>query len=311
MEVGYINEQVNNELAKYELPDVSEFDPNAKTIYPISAEREYVRLMRAEMRIFKDILMEYIPRILETYERTNGGGFREDSIFDFNDAMNKMFGTMFRKFFGAISRRKVMKQLEKIASITGRRCINEWRKLVRKAIGIDLANDVFMGQEYQTDLKNWAKQNVDLIVTVPKDTLSQLEAVVLDGYKNGLTVKELRDQILKSYNVSEARAEFWARDQVGKLNAEITEKQHKAAGVTKYRWCSSHDERVRDCHRYLDGKVFSYDNPPEQWYVTKSRGIVHTGMHANPGEFYQCRCIAYPIFDDDERLNSIFNRESR
>ena len=307
---GNINTQIENEIAKFELPDVSGFDPNAKTMYPITAEREYVRLMRGEMKQFKEVLLEYLPRIIEEYKKASDTGYREDDIFDFSQKMQKMFGTIYRKMLGKLGRRRFIKQLEKVAAISGKRAINEWRKLVKKSIGIDLTSDAFMGETYQKQLKDWTKNNVNLIVTVPRDTLGQLEAVVLDGYKNGLTVAELRDVILSEYNVSEKRAEFWARDQVSKLNAEITQEQHKAAGVTKYRWCSSHDERVRECHAFYDGKIFSYNNPPEQWYVTKSRGIVHTGKYANPGEFYNCRCIAYPVFDDD-RYDRLLNQDSR
>ena len=310
MDVGNINTLIENEIAKYELPDVSEFEPTAKSMYPMSAEREYVRLMRHEMKLFKEVLKEYIPRILDEYKRTSANNFREDDIFDFSQKMQKMFGTIYRKMLGRLGRRRFMKELEKVAAISGKRAINEWRKLVKKAIGVDLTNDAFMGETYKKQLKDWTQNNVNMIVTVPKDTLGQLEAVVLDGYKNGLTVDELRDVILHEYNVSESRAELWARDQVAKLNAAVTQEQHKAAGVTKYRWVSSHDERVRDCHRFLDGKVFSYDNPPEQWYVTKSRGIVHTGKYANPGEFFQCRCVAYPVFDDD-KWNRFLNNDSR
>ena len=302
MDNGYINTQVNNEVAKYALIWPQELKPSAKTMYPYSAEREYARMMRAETKVMKQILMEYIPRILDEYERTMGANYRYDDIYDFNDSVTKIFQAMYNRMVKSLSLRKMLKDLKKIANLTGSRNIREWKKIVRDNLGIDLAEDVFKGDIYQKLLKEWTKQNVELIKTVPKDTLGQLEAVVLEGYKNGLTSKKLRDLILESYNVSVSRAEFWARDQVAKLNADITEEQHRAAGVTKYRWSTSKDQRVRDCHRFLEGKIFSYDNPPEQWYVTKSRGIVHTGMHANPGKFYNCRCVAYPVFEKDSPL---------
>ena len=51
--------------------------------------------------------------------------------------------------------------------------------------------------------------------------------------------------------------------------------------------------------------MFSYDDPPEMWYMTK-HGIVYTGRRCNPGEDYGCRCVALPIFDEDEIEPSAF-----
>ena len=298
MELRYIDDQVNKEIAKYELPDVSKFNPNAKTMFPMSAEREYVRLVREQMKGLKGVILEYVPRLLREYDKAMDGNYREDDILGFQEQVDKIFKAMYRKLARRLNGKYFLKQLKKIANLTGTRSIREWKKLVKKNLGIDLSEDVFMGDTYQKGLEEWTKQNVNLIVTVPKDTLGQLEAVVREGFKNGLTSKALRDKILEDYNVSESRAEFWARDQVAKLNAQITEEQHRAAGVTKYRWSSSKDSRVRDCHRFYDGKIFSYDKPPEQWYVTKSRGIVHTGHYANPGMYFNCRCVAIPVFDE-------------
>ena len=74
--------------------------------------------------------------------------------------------------------------------------------------------------------------------------------------------------------------------------------QQEDAGCTKYRWSSSKDSRVRDCHRALDGKIFRWDDPPEMWYETKA-DRVYTGRHCHPGEDYCCRCVAIPVFDLD------------
>jgi len=78
-----------------------------------------------------------------------------------------------------------------------------------------------------------------------------------------------------------------------KLNAQITQVRHEAAGVTEFIWRTSKDERVRADHEILDGKRFRYDEPP---IVDRRRGD-----RALPGVYFQCRCIAEPVipgFDD-------------
>ena len=98
-------------------------------------------------------------------------------------------------------------------------------------------------------------------------------------------------------------------DQIGTLSADLTRTRQESAGVKEYIWRSSGDERVRACHRELDGKTFRYDDPPAMWYMTK-RGKIYTGRHCNPGEDYQCRCVAKPVFDFN-RLNSQAFKEKK
>lgn len=106
-----------------------------------------------------------------------------------------------------------------------------------------------------------------------------------------------------------SKANLLARDQIGTLSADLTRTRQESAGVKEYIWRSSGDERVRACHRELDGKTFRYDDPPAMWYMTK-RGKIYTGRHCNPGEDYQCRCVAKPVFDFN-RLNSQAFKEKK
>jgi len=65
----------------------------------------------------------------------------------------------------------------------------------------------------------------------------------------------------------------------------MTAQRHQNMGVKRFRWRTSKDERVRKTHKDLEDEPFSYDNPPA------------VGL---PGEDFRCRCIAIPIFDDEE-----------
>lgn len=94
-------------------------------------------------------------------------------------------------------------------------------------------------------------------------------------------------------DVTQSRAELIARDQVLKLNAEVTQKRHEAAGIVEFVWSTSRDERVRPDHKVLEGKRYRYDDPP---VVDRRRGT--RGL---PGIHFQCRCVAIPVipgFDD-------------
>lgn len=63
---------------------------------------------------------------------------------------------------------------------------------------------------------------------------------------------------------SQHMGQFFARDQMQRFNKATTLAQFAAAGVTKVRWCTCHDGRVRETHKALDGQTFSINNlPPE------------------------------------------------
>lgn len=113
----------------------------------------------------------------------------------------------------------------------------------------------------------------------------KLEPFILAGYR----AESLEDMIAKEKNISQKKAKFLARQETKLLVAEYRKNRYKEMGVTRYRWSAVMDERTRELHRELNGKIFSWDEPP----------IIdqHTGERGNPSEAYNCRCIAIPVVD--------------
>jgi SPP1 gp7 family putative phage head morphogenesis protein len=83
-----------------------------------------------------------------------------------------------------------------------------------------------------------------------------------------------------------------ARDQILKANADLSRTRMQRVGVTRYRWSTSRDVRVRADHAALEGTMQTFSDPP----VVDQR----TGRRANPGVDFQCRCVAIPVFDNDD-----------
>lgn len=123
----------------------------------------------------------------------------------------------------------------------------------------------------------------------------------------GTPPRELAELLRQQTQTSKNKAKLWARDQTLKLNAEITKQRHLSLGVEEYVWTTSQDERVRERHQELANRTFRYDDPP----------ISDSGEPINPGEDYQCRCIAFPVTPSAEILNvtpdvdRIRNRQAR
>jgi SPP1 gp7 family putative phage head morphogenesis protein len=128
----------------------------------------------------------------------------------------------------------------------------------------------------------FVRENVALIKSLSRKHFDDLERRVLDAFRSGRRAESLSRQIREQYGASQKRAMLIARDQIGKLNGNLTRQRQKALGVERYIWRTSQDERVRSLHREREGKEFSWDEPPED---------------GHPGEPIQCRCTAEPVID--------------
>ena len=170
-------------------------------------------------------------------------------------------------------------------------CDNAGKKVVKSTLGIDLLDDYYLGEFYRQQLQVWVADNVSLIKSIPQETLAKMQDIVLGGFRSGKTTTSIIKEIRQAYGVGKRKAQLIARDQMAKLNADITRSQQEDAGVREYTWRTSGDSRVRERHRELDGKVFSWDNPPVV--------DLKTGRRCHPGQDYQCRCVAIPRFDID------------
>lgn len=188
-----------------------------------------------------------------------------------------------------IRRRPLIARLQEVADAVAGASRDVWARQVKAATGVDLpAEEPALGSIFAA----FRKENLALITSLAQDKASRVRDILVDAGA-GTRVEEIARSIRESTDATRSRANLIARDQVLKLNAQVTQTRHEAAGVSEYRWSTSNDERVRKSHKDLDGTRHAYDAPPVVDY--------RTGRRAHPGEDFQCRCIAEPIipgFDD-------------
>lgn len=141
-------------------------------------------------------------------------------------------------------------------------------------------------QAAQDMVSLFVEGNTGLITGVSETQAQQIGQIVQDNLISGLSAAQTAKEIAERIDVSESRAIFIARDQTAKLNAQMSAMRLGRIGIASYEWSTSKDERVRASHAAHDGNVYRFDDPPEP-----------TG---NPGDDYNCRCVAIPVFDDSE-----------
>lgn len=155
---------------------------------------------------------------------------------------------------------------------------------LRDAFGVDvglMANDSPIIRE---TIRDFARANAALINDLPDQAVDRIAKLVEEAATQGRTQWEVADAIEEAFDVTERRAAFIARDQIGKLYGQMDRIRQKDIGVDRYIWNTMRDARVRDSHAVLEGKKFAWDDPP-----TNDRG-----EEIIPGSDYNCRCWAMP-----------------
>lgn len=267
--------------------------------YPESAEREFRRILNGYMRLLNQTLKEHLPTIMDAYKMERNGNTRMDDAQDLDGEVRRELQKAAEELEQKLAAYGLNDLVKKVAQLSKTTTLREWKRVCKETLGIDLLADYYKGDFYEAALRRWVDENVKMIKSIPMETLGAMRETIRQGFIHGMSITDIQKAIQKEYGETRSRAKMLARDQISSLNAQISKLQQQDAGCTKYRWSTSKDSRVRDCHKDLDGKVFSWDDPPEMWYETKKSGRVYTGRRCHPGEDFMCRCCAIPIFDLD------------
>jgi SPP1 gp7 family putative phage head morphogenesis protein len=162
------------------------------------------------------------------------------------------------------------------------------------------------------------KENVDLITNASEDFLEQVRDTLEEfgslhpgrgassprgpdeeGEERG--PRDLAEALQQRVAVSRSRAVLVARDQTTKLAGALNAHRQQSAGIQRFKWVTSHDERVRASHRQLDGKTFSWDDDAREEEMADYDIVEEDDDPAPiPGSGIQCRCTASPVIEELE-----------
>lgn len=135
-------------------------------------------------------------------------------------------------------------------------------------------------------------RNLDLYIQdFKQEEITKLRTMIEKAVLTGDRQKALEQMILDSFDVSQNKAKFLARQESNLLVTKYKQVRYQDAGVDKYRWhCVSGSalHPVRPMHKKNDGKIYTWDNPPT---------VNEAGDRKNPGQDYNCRCQAIPVVE--------------
>lgn len=151
----------------------------------------------------------------------------------------------------------------------------------KRALGVDFIAD---DPRLQQRLASFSRENADLIKNMARSHVERVRSTVTNALQGGQRHEDIARTLRFQQGIPRRRARLIARDQISKLNGQLTRARQTANGITKFRWVTVGDERVRDEHDEIDDQVFTW-----------ASGHPSEGF---PGQPINCRCTAEPVFDD-------------
>lgn len=251
---------------------------------PLAVERDYQRdLLKMTHRLKEYVHALLIPHLERLVRDANlmkpqvlTSPIRQDA---WTDDLNSFMSAVRLNFFRDYSDREIKFFADKAGMSVNDYSIKKQDQIMKRVLG----TEVLSSEPWLKDqLSSFVISNTKLIQSIPDRTLQEIEGIAFRGISTGTRAEELAAEIEDRFSVSDSRARLIARDQVAKLNGQLDQLRQTNVGVEQYTWRTSLDERVRDSHREKEGKVFDWNDPPAD-----------TG---HPGEDFQCRCYAEPVF---------------
>lgn len=280
----------------------------SKRAYPFGIEMKYYRQLKSFFKPLTDYVNKYIDNNLELLLRGDSSEIRLDTIP--GDSFRSMIYNLenwlsiympdIADLPADSNNNVIFTALGKTAEEAKEFGDKEFQKTIEKGIHVNPPTS----SPWWDDMRNsWAEDNYTLITSNAKNYVSKINTLTEQAIVNGMSPAKLKAEIKKATEgLSDKRCKLLARDQMGKLNGQITESQMQELGLELYVWSTSGDDRVRDSHmamegllcRYDDATVCSYDNG--KTWEPRPAGAVD--LH--PGQDIQCRCIGLAFYPELE-----------
>ncbi len=258
-------------------------------VQPKAIEQDYLARLLAIMRRSRELVHARLLPVLGELARQAAPLTRTDG---YADILADLVDQLEREIGGVVPGDQDLRQTAfEFAGRVNAQNSRETSRMVRELTGIDVIGRV-PGLEEKASA--FARQNVQLIKSLPADYLHDVEQTTLRALRTGKRAEEIAGELEDRFGVSANRAALIARDQIGKLNGEINQERQQNLGITRYKWRTANDERVRGApggkyptaepsHFDREGQIFAWNDPPE-------------GGH--PGQAIQCRCWPEPLIED-------------
>jgi len=251
----------------------------------------------AVMQRYEKALTKLIEQMTNAYRREMRAVFREVPTIAQDASLpsqaNIRLNKLSERFYRLFSRRaptivdRMFNQVDKDSAS------NLQMSLKELSGGITLKTEA-MPAALREAVKAATAENVALIKSIPEQFHTQIQGAVMRSMQpGGNGLQDVYEALSKRKDITKNRAKLISHDQVRKITTAMNTERAKSLGVKKFEWRhSGGSAEPRKEHVAMNGKVFSYDEPP----VIDSR----TGERGFPGQLINCKCFAIPVVEFGE-----------
>ena len=274
--------------------------------YPHGIERKYYRELESFFKPLTDYVENFINQNIEPLLRGDSEELHLDAIP--GDTFRKMIYNLenwISVYMPDISElpadknnNVILTTIAKTADEAMEFGNKEFAKMLDKGIHVNLPTSA----SWWNDMKSsWAEDNYNLITSNAKNYVSKINTLTEQAIVNGMSPGKLKEEIFKAtQGLEKSHCKLLARDQMGKLNGQITQAQMQEIGLDMYVWSTAYDDRVRDSHAAMEGLLCRWDDASVVSYDGGKTWVDRpaAAVQLHPGQDIQCRCVGLAYYPE-------------
>jgi SPP1 gp7 family putative phage head morphogenesis protein len=228
---------------------------------------------------------EALPRLSQLFD----GVGMDANIGSKARIITNQLDQMFAQMFGQVSQEAPQSMMDKLNKSSANSLQQSLKDL---SGGLTFKTD-FSGDRIQDVVSASVAANVDLIKSLPQDSMTNVTGAVMRSIQSGQGLADLLPFLQKQYGEDMRRARNVALDQTRKAYTSINVARMDACGLNNYEWMhTAGSQQPRPYHaNVLNGTIQSIDKPP----IIDPK----TGERGHPGHAVNCRCTMRPVFSLD------------
>ena len=256
---------------------------------PVSATRSDELIYQRKLMVLAREMSKAVRTELLPYLKANEAAYVIDAV---SDDVEKIIDTLQERFAVVINAGFAENTATSVVNGIETKTTRKFVRSVRTITGIDPS--FMLASEGLTDFVNGQiNKNVQLIKSLPEEYFKDISTIVNNGSLSGARSDTIAKQITAKTGSTDSklvnRIKTIARNEVQTITSQINLRRSEALGITEGIYRTSEDEKVRKCHKELNGVRYKLNKGA--WSPTCEKWI-------QPGiTDINCRCRYSPVIE--------------
>lgn len=252
--------------------------------------RDEDELAKLTKYMVEQISSQFKNQALLALNKSTVNKFEDSQVGNFATVFLGLANIVARKIKKRFSDARLQKASDKILNSIDKETQENLYLQVEREVGID-ARELIATEGLKSAINAQKLETQQWLKKIRDETLEEYTNNSLRAMAQGQTI----DDVLAQYDdMTEKRknhAQFTARNQIQNYNSMVQDVRARNLGLTRGRWETALDERVRPSHKDRQGKEFDLK---DGCYSSID------GKHLKTGVDYNCRCTTIYIIPEAE-----------